>query len=150
MPFSHHVIIFEEYFLPQGDFKCIYIKFIFEFFKKTIFLAKNGKIFFAANTLNIMNSSPLVNCPKKRSIDSSFQSEKKNRRRNPIYGFWSKKFFFRNSLNSLIMNPHRSLGVKLMSVTRFSNVKGEWQGQLVCTMTSFMFHFGVLLIVKRW
>ena len=45
MSFSHHVIIFEEYFLPQEDFKCNNIKFIFEFFKKTFFLAKMKKKF---------------------------------------------------------------------------------------------------------
>ena len=107
MSFPPHVIIFEEYVLPQEDFKCIYIQFIFEFFKKTIFLAKNGKIFFAANTLNIMNSSPLVNSPRIVLSIPAFNLRKKNRRRNPIYGFWSKKFFHRNSLKCLICNPQR-------------------------------------------
>ena len=82
-----------------------------------------------------MIQSSLVNSSRNVSSMPAFYLEKLFWPENPIYGFWSKKFFFRNSLNSLIMNPHRSLGVKLMSVTRFSNVKGGWQGQLVCDIT---------------
>ena len=67
------------------------------FSKKRFFWQKMAKFFFAANTLNIMNSSPLVNSPRIVLSISAFNLRKKNRRRNPIYGFWSKNFFHRNS-----------------------------------------------------
>ena len=93
MSFSHHVIIFEEYFLPQEDFKCIYIQFIFEFFKKTIFLAKNGKIFFRGKHPKYNEFITIGEFPKNSSIDFSFQSEKKNSTEKPYIWILIKKFF---------------------------------------------------------